>query len=242
MPRKMRYARAMYAISLTSIPPRFPRLGAVLQSLLAQDPAPSQVLLCLPRAYRRFPGAVTSPALPDGVRLIWSEIDHGPATKVLPAARALTGTDTPLIYCDDDWIMPTDWAAKLLRAWDNRAAVAATGFNVDRLGRISCAGTGEVDIAQGFSGVLISPHWFAGPEITPPEAAWLVDDIWLSGHLARQNIPIRLAPDARDGMQPLADDINGLQDAMISGQTRDQANRACAALLHQRYGIWPPAD
>ena len=230
----------MYAISLTSIPPRFPMLGPVLHSLLTQDPAPAEIILCLPRAYRRFPGKVEAPALPDGVRLIWSNVDHGPATKVLPAARALSGTDRSLIYCDDDWLMPPGWAAALLGSRERGVAVAASGFTVGRLGRCSHARAGEVDIAQGFSGVLIDPDWLVAPDLTPPETAWPVDDIWLSGHLARRGIAIKLADAARDGMRLAFDDAHELQHAVISGRNRDQANRACAELLHQEYGIWPP--
>ena len=43
----------MYAVALTSIPPRLPRLGPVLASLLAQTPAPERVLLCLPERWAR---------------------------------------------------------------------------------------------------------------------------------------------------------------------------------------------
>ncbi len=232
----------MYAISLTSIPPRFAQLGPVLQSLLVQDPAPAQVILCLPRHYRRFPGAVSAPELPDGIRLIWSEVDLGPATKALPAARRLTGTGTSLIYCDDDWLMPRNWAAELLAARDMDEAVAGSGYRVDRLGRYSDTGAGRINIAQGFSGVLVDPDWLAAPDLDPPEAAWSVDDVWLSGHLARQNMSIKLAPTAREGMQLAFEDTHSLQDTVMSGKTRAQANRACAALLHQRYGIWPPTD
>ena len=42
----------MYAIALTSSPPRLARLGPVLEALLAQEPAPERVLLCLPEAWR----------------------------------------------------------------------------------------------------------------------------------------------------------------------------------------------
>lgn len=231
----------MYAISLTSIPPRFQNLGPVLHSLLAQDPAPAQVFLCLPRRSRRFSGPCSLPALPAQVTVMHCNIDLGPATKALPAARHLAGQIDRLIYCDDDWLMPPGWAAALLAARASGTAVTGAGFGVQRLGRQSPRppGTGLTDIAQGFSGVLIDPAWLAGPGLDPPDTAWPVDDIWLSGHLARQGIPVREAIAARTGMIPAFDDSHGLQDAEINGQARDQANRACAALIHDRYGIWP---
>ncbi len=235
----------MYAISLTSIPPRFDRLGPVLETLQAQRPRPARVLLCLPRTYRRFPGPVHPPALPSGVTALWSDHDLGPATKVIPAARALSGRVAQLIYCDDDWLVPQGWAGALLAAQNGPHAVAASGYGVDRLGRKSentVPGAGLCDIAQGYSGVLVNPAWLAGPDLDPPEAAWPVDDIWLSGHLARQGIQVRIAARARLGLEPAFDDAHALQAALYRNRTRDQANRNCAGLLQERYGIWPPSD
>ncbi|QFT94112.1 hypothetical protein FIU86_14775 [Roseovarius sp. THAF9] len=219
----------MYAISLTSIPPRFSRLGPVLAALLAQRPAPARVFLALPAQYSRYPGPVAPPPLPDGVTLLHSNTDLGPATKALPAAGALAGTDLRLIYCDDDWLYAPGWAAQLL----TRGEEATTGqaWDIARLGR---TGTGT-DIAQGFAGVCIRPAWLAAPDMTPPPEARPVDDIWLSGQLARHGIPLRARPSARQQMRPAYDDAHALQHTTA----RDTANRACAARLHALYGIWP---
>lgn len=229
----------MYAIALTSIPPRLARLGPVLASLLAQDPAPARVLLCLPEAWQRFPGPVAVPALSDGVELVTADADFGPATKAIAPARALTGHIDHLIYCDDDWLMPPGWASALLTAQRPGEAVAASGWSVDRLKRQSTAKPGCVDIAQGFSGVLIDPRWLAGQEIAPPPEAWATDDIWLSGQLAQQGVAIRLAETARKGITPAFDDAHALQDAVIDGRGRHAANMACVEALTRRYGIWP---
>lgn len=219
----------MYAISLTSIPPRLPRLAPVFAALLAQRPAPAHVLLVLPHRYTRFPGPVTPPALPEGVTLLRTETDLGPATKALPAARALAGRDLRLIYCDDDWIYPPDWAARLLT--DTEEATTGQAWDIARLGR---KGTGT-DIAQGFSGVCIRPRWLAAPDMAPPPDALPADDIWLSGQLARQGVPLHARSAARRAMRPAFDDAHALQDIT----RRDAANRACAALVNARYGIWP---
>lgn len=219
----------MYAISLTSIPPRFSRLGPVLAALLAQRPAPAHIFLALPAQYTRFPGPVTPPPLPDGVTLLRSDTDLGPATKALPAARALAGTDLRLIYCDDDWLYAPGWAAQLLTTGD--AATTGQAWDIARLGR---TGTGT-DIAQGFAGVCIRPAWLAEMDMDPPPEAVAVDDIWLSGQLARQGIPLRTRPSARQHMHPAYDDAHALQDTTA----RDTANRAAAARLHALYGIWP---
>lgn len=226
-----------YAVSLTSIPPRFDRLGPTMQSLLAQSPAPERVILALPRNYRRFPGPVPPPVLPNGVDLRWSEIDYGPATKALVAARVLAGQECRLIYCDDDWLYGPGWAAALLDPYPD-VAVTGQGWSVKRIGR---QGT-DLDIAQGFSGVSIRPEWLCGSDLAPPEIAWSVDDIWLSGNLARQGVGLVEAPAARAAITPAFEDVHALQDHEIGGQTRDAANRATAALLHELYGIWPQRD
>jgi len=232
----------MYAISLTSIPPRYARLGPVLESLLAQRPAPDRVLLCLPQRPMRFAPA-PRPEVPDGVEVLSLEEDMGPASKVLSAARLLEGLGGRLIYCDDDWIMPQGWAARLL-AGDESEAVAGSGFDLRRLKRKSHAAPRAeyADIAQGFAGVAVRPDWLAGAECAPPPAAWPVDDIWLSAQLARQGIAIRVAPEARAGIRPAYTDAHGLQDAVIDGRDRAAANRACLDEITARYGLWPPFD
>jgi len=231
----------MYAIALTSIPPRLPRLGPVLESLLAQRPAPARVILCLPRVWRRFPGAAPElPCLPAGVETLRLDDDLGPACKALGPAPLLAGQIERLIYCDDDWLMPPGWAAALLAARGAGEAVAASGFSMARLKRETQNRPGFVDIAQGFSGVLVDPAWLCGAGLAPPQAARAVDDIWLSGQLARQGVPIRLAPRARAGLVPAFSDAHALQKARTDGRARQEANLACADLLTRRYGLWPP--
>ncbi|SIO46247.1 hypothetical protein SAMN05444722_2317 [Rhodovulum sp. ES.010] len=229
----------MLVVSLTSIPPRFSGLGPVLESILAQRRRPDRVILALPRAYRRFPGAVEAPPLPEGVELVWSARDLGPATKVLPAARTV-GPDADLVYCDDDCLYGPGWTAALVAARQGREVVAASGFPVTCLRRRS-PGLGEADIAQGFSGVLISPDMIPPEAHDIPAPAWAVDDIWLSGQYAAQGLPIRLAPAARAACVPLARPA-ALQDARIGGRTRAEANAAAAQTIHARHGLWPPSD
>ena len=231
----------MYAISLTSIPPRFGHLGPVLRALLAQRPAPARVLLAMPDRFARFPGPATPPELPDGVDLLRVPQDDGPATKVLPAARALSGSGLSLIYCDDDWLMPPGWAARLLEARAGDEAVAAAGFDMARLKRRgrTLQDPEHTDVAQGYGGVLIRPEWLAHDWCAPPDMAWPVDDIWLSACLAHQGVPIRLRRSARAGMRLAFEDAHGLQDAVIQGRARHTANLACAAEAARRFGIWP---
>ena len=231
----------MYAISLTTIPPRLPRLGPVVESLLAQRPAPQAVHIYLPKVWDRFGAVEKTYAVPSGAVIHIVDTDLGPAMKAICFAKNHSAEHKNLIFCDDDWIYPQGWSETLLSAGQAGAAVAASGFDVDRLKRRAAPKTGAfVDIAQGFAGVLITPNWFDVKDIVPPKEARLADDIWLSGQLARQGIAIRLCPEARRGLAPAFADGYGLQDIVAPGQTRAEANQAALDLLTRRYGIWPP--
>ncbi|MDJ0822281.1 MAG: hypothetical protein QNJ09_10805 [Paracoccaceae bacterium] len=221
----------MRVISLTSIPPRFAALGPTLEALLAQGA--EAVVLSLPKAYRRFPGDVTPPALPEGVTLHWVDRDFGSATKLLGAAQQFRGRGARVLYCDDDVLYAPGWAKALYDAHRPGTVTAASCFGPDRLGR-----TGPNLIAQGFAGVVIEADRLDPPVSDIPEMALYVDDIWLSGHYARLGLPVHDCPTARAYCTPqrLGHD---LQDAMPQGIRRAEANAACAAYLSETYGIWP---
>lgn len=123
-------------LSFTSIPPRFPFLGRVIQQLEKQTVRPDAVELYLPRTYRRFPGERPAlPKLPDWVKIIDIETDLGPATKVLPALAAHRECKSDIMYFDDDQNFDPQWiarfsAARLQRPHD---AICESGLNIDDL-------------------------------------------------------------------------------------------------------------
>ncbi len=96
--------------TLTAIPPRFHGLMPTLNSLLGQTLPFDEIRLYIPLEYRRFPqwdGVV--PEVPEGVTITRCPKDFGPATKVLPAAKALRGRNVDLLFCDDDKIYDFNW-------------------------------------------------------------------------------------------------------------------------------------
>lgn len=108
-------------ISLSTIPPRFATLAPTLNSLVAQKGRVDEVRLYIPERYRRFPdydGAL--PDVPQGVTVVRSDSDLGPASKVLFAARELRGKDAQILFCDDDKIFAPTWAADLFAAQAGR--------------------------------------------------------------------------------------------------------------------------
>lgn len=206
----------MFAISLTTIPPRFPTLPRVLAALTAQTARPEAIFLTVPRSWARF-DAAPLPAIPFGVTLIQTDEDMGPIGKLLPAAARFDGD---ILICDDDWLYAPDWAARFLaaRAANPKAALAASTWDA---GRIGYRGT----VLQGFAGALIpASQAHAIPE--PPTEAWAADDVWISAHLPQ----IVAVPEARPKMSPLAG-----PGALQSRDDRDRANRAAAS----HAGRWP---
>ena len=277
-----------HVISLTTIPPRFASLGATLQALVAQSSRPEAVELWLPRRYRRFPGyGGALPDLPEGVTLRLTDEDFGPATKVLPAARARRGEAVEILFCDDDHVYGRHWAAGLLaaRARHPEAAVAAAATTLAAMGRpweapgplprarmavpyteqrlfrlrrgllaLRHGGRGRIplmapfrtvdragyaDFFEGYGGVALAPDMLDDAAFDIPPVLWAVDDVWLSGHLARRGIPIWTAPGLhRARAQHQVSRTDPLYAAIIQGTGRRDANRACIDHFRQTYGIW----
>jgi hypothetical protein len=120
-------------ISLSTIPPRFDKLGKTLKSLVEQTAAIDEIRLYIPKRYRRFPDYDGSlPSVPDGITIVRPDNDMGPASKVLFAARDLRGRNAAILFCDDDKAFAPNWAAQLFAAQDARPdeCVALIGKDV----------------------------------------------------------------------------------------------------------------
>ena len=276
-----------HVISLSTIPPRFDTIGQTLRSLLAQSLRAEAVELCIPASYRRFPGWDGAlPDVPEGITIRRVEQDLGPATKVLPSARAWRGTGVELLYVDDDHVFAPTWVARslALRRAHPGAAVCAAGYRLEAYGgqpnpdlaapqarpakpfplqfgyqvrRLMAAldgrrdggalqqswakldRSGHVDIAAGFGGVALRPEFLDEAAWQIPPVIWAVDDIWLSGHLARKGIAIwadRSLNLARTCLQ--VSRAEALYHARIDGADRRAANLACIEHMRRTYGIW----
>lgn len=123
-------------ISLSSIPSRFPLVRKTLDCLIAQSARVDEIWLVVPRRYRRFPDYDGSlPDVPKGIRIVRTDDDLGPATKVLAAADMLRGQDCSILFCDDDQAYHPTWAESLFSAHepDRGRAVAMFGISVKRV-------------------------------------------------------------------------------------------------------------
>ena len=254
-------------LTLSSIPPRFGALGPTLRSLLAQDLPAAEVRLYIPDRYRRFPDwDGTLPEVPDGVVIHRTEEDLGPATKVLPAARALRGQAVDILFCDDDRLYDRDWhrRLKVAREAHPEACICEQGETFpdiadearlpDRLPRAHRLRKGwRYRLLRAATLFRVKPNQFLNDGYVDhfagiddavfdiPGVLWTVDDPWLSGHLERRGIPIWLnrAPAA-----PVKRDSSG-QDALHKlveeGHGRVEADLAAIDHFRKVYGIWQPA-
>lgn len=277
-----------HVITLSTIPPRFTKLGPALKALVAQDSRPEAIELYIPASYRRFPqwgGGL--PEVPEGVTIVRVEQDLGPATKILPAARARRGQEIELIYVDDDRVLDKTWMSHCLDVRRQRpdAAICGAGFSIRNRYQYPFAGTfqpaavfapspelqpmvqmqrfwravsrpwrrtpalkaavrrfdqsGHIDIAEGYGGVMVRPDFFDDETFEIPPILWTVDDIWLSGSLTRQGIPIWADKDlwlVREVPETSLD--HPLYKSVIDGAGRHTANRACIDYMRETYGIW----
>ena len=98
--------------------------------------------------------------------------------------------------------------------------------------------SGYVDVGEGFGGFLIRPDWLGRETWDIPAVMWAVDDVWISGQLARQGIPIWAEAYASRFITAASQKLDALHNAVIDGADRDGANRACALYMRDTYGIW----
>lgn len=208
-------------ITLSSIPPRFAQLQPTLKSLLNQRIPAKEIRVHIPYQYRRFPQWDGNlPTVPEGVSIVRSKEDYGPATKILPAINHFRGQDVELLFCDDDRIYDQYWstrflAARALRpscliAEDGARGAALTDMPMPRatrrekdwryrMVRVATLSlhrppiwktSGYASVFKGYGGALLRPEFLPAFAFETPEVLWTVDDTWLSGCLAANGVGI----------------------------------------------------
>lgn len=168
-------------ISLTSIPPRFNRLGPILNSLTRHTC--HEVWLNVPRKYNRFPdwdGQVPEELyhISDKVVINRDCEDFGPGTKFIAPALKLLPEDL-IIYVDDDTAYDTRISTHLLK-WhktDPDSAWGLSGFTFENYFKNSFIRThGEpVDVLEGYGAVIVKAKWV---QDALPEFKELLDVTW----------------------------------------------------------------
>jgi hypothetical protein len=213
-------------VTLTTIPSRLPHIGTTLKSLLRQSRAPKRIVLNLPRHSKRENAGYTVPDFLLGLKsvVVHRCEDMGPATKLIPTLQRETPSQK-IIVVDDDriyppnlvadlddaatrdehsafgmsgWVVPADLTDRPTTIWANLKILPPAPVRARRLNAPL-----EVDILQGLSGYLIRPKFFELPSLSDysgaPDAAFYVDDVWISGHCSAQRFVI---PAQRYNYQP----------------------------------------
>ncbi len=202
--------RSDVVVSLTTIPSRIPHIEDTLKSLLRQDLAPREIRLNVPKYSKREQCAYE---VPDHLRELSALTivdceDHGPATKLIPSVLQLP-PDQRVVVVDDDRAYPPNLLADLAAASDADpgAAFSFCGWIVppDLVHRPANLYTivfirppapvlarrirrqWPVDVVRGVGGYLVRPRFFDADALVDysgaPEAAFFVDDVWISAHL-----------------------------------------------------------
>ncbi len=148
-----------------------------------------------------------------------------------------TGADRPQPFLRRTWRI-TDVGFQLRFLWAQIKA-GRNWRDVTSPGRETYKRSGHTDIFEGCGGVMVRPEFFPEFAFEIPEKLWMVDDIWLSGVLAANKVPIWFHYKLKSPPETRARDHAALSDSVIEGLNRDAANRNAAHYLQQTYGIWP---
>lgn len=100
---------------------------------------------------------------------------------------------------------------------------------------------GHVEILRGYAGVLVLPEFFDAPCFDIPEDIWMVDDIWISGHMARQGIPVWVLEGQKICALAQSEEIEALHASVFGGANRQASNRRAAQYFQETYGVWTDA-
>ena len=206
---RKRLGQTRVVVSVTTIPSRDHLLRQCLESLSAQRFQPDEILLCLPTFSKREKVPYHAPSWLEDfphARVVHCEEDWGPATKLLGALRGVEDPEAIIITVDDDISYDPRLIEKLVRHSldDPDAAVGFRGWNAESLIREHNydfvyeewehrrAYPARVNILEGYGGVAYRRRFFDNTIFDysgAPEAAFYVDDVWISGHLATRRIP-----------------------------------------------------
>jgi len=257
-------------VSLTTIPSRVAFLAETIESLLSQTYRPCSIELNIPDVYRkRDLGSINLAKLPDSISVFKCE-DFGPATKLLPTLSRYRGQNVVIIYCDDDRIYEKNMIARLVNCHrDNpRTAVAEEVVEIKsrfyshiykkdwgyRMRRVFSAGywkpnrnnPSKGQIVQGFGGVLVRPDFFPMKTFEVDDEFFMVDDIWFSAMLAKENVKVRFSErTTAEKSSPVivnGQDLGRFSDSLVAsvhhGLTRNDLDWRAIRLARERYGVW----
>ena len=177
-------------VSLSAIPARFGSLPKCIDSLLRQTRSPDQIVVNIPRYYKRFQIEVSDSELPvlEDSRVIINRCeDCGPGTKLLGSMDLLRKGDL-VVLVDDDLGYDERLLEELIEC--SVAGDCAASFHVYEV-----AAGSKHDIGQGADGFAIPFSSLSGIElyfklIAGNHHLFLNDDLWISFFLEMKGVRI----------------------------------------------------
>ncbi|MCL3883988.1 glycosyltransferase family 2 protein [Marivita sp. GX14005] len=141
--------------------------------------------------------------------------------------------------------------ARRSRKWDMAYRAARLRQILRGQGKVGLAGkpprriiarAGFADIFEGYGGVVLRPEFLDDQSFDIPPEAFHVDDVWLSGALARAGIGIWLAADRPEPKTTQADRAAALYRHREEDKGRAELDAAAIEMMRARWNIWGGAD
>ncbi len=200
--------------SVSTVPERIGNLGPTIRSLLRQTRPPDEIVLAIPEFSIREQRPYVVPEQVSRwprLRVLHCRRDWGPATKFIPIVReelAAGRGNTLIMVVDDDRIYPRD-ALETYLHYNKQLPDAALCFRGAAMPRdldwrhAKMIRASELRQPQpaavitGCGSYLIQPRFFdesLWDYSQAPKGAFYMDDIWISGCLARRNVKRYVVP------------------------------------------------
>lgn len=248
--------RPRIVVSLTSIPPRYPRLVETLQSLLNQSIPPDAIYLNVATSYAREFGDELDELPPRIAKLRKVTVnyceDFGPATKIIPTLDLETDPETVIITADDDVAYHPEMIKSLVDAYRQwpAAAYGHSGQMIDMLDEfgptvVSAVNHAResvpVDILEAYRGGLYKRGWFDDSvkriRESRFEPCFRTDDIWISAHLAARGVPrIKLSENRPGAVQRMTEN-DGKGPLRTENLANIRRNDQCARYLLENFKL-----
>jgi len=194
------FHKSRVVISLTTIPPRLPKLKKSLEALQNQNV--DAIYLNIPyicnktnTRYDPLPDYLTSM---ENISIVRCE-DYGPLTKLLPTLAKETDPSTIIIICDDDMIYnDKNWADGLVDAVNSKTVASYETWNDE-----------ELHILMGYKGFAFQRQSF-GPDylkyfLNLSQACKFGDDYAISYYLNKKGIRILKIKERKGSIKDLGD-------------------------------------
>ena len=201
-------------VSLSTVPERMGNLGPTVRSLLRQTRPPDEIVLAIPEFSIREQRPYAVPEYVSRLqrlRVLHCQKDWGPATKFIPIVReelAAGRGNTLIMVVDDDRIYPRDALETYLHYNKQlpeevlcfRGAAMPRDLDWRHAKMIRASELRQPQpaaVITGCGSYLIQPRFFDESLCDysqAPKGAFYMDDIWISGCLARRNVKRYVVP------------------------------------------------